>query len=546
MPLVVFVKDENGRYVFANAACKALLGLDDGQIVGKTDEDIFPAEIARQNRQNDRHVLITGDTLRSVDSIASPGGGEREWSSLKFVFAGPDGRPLIGGVVTDVTDQRRAHRAVTESHRRLKAALEGGYDAFYAVEALRNERGEVEDFKFLDLNRNAEKILGRARWDIVNHRLTDLLPNDLGQGFLKKFVRVLETRTAFEEEFPFESPEGTRWFRHQVVFLGEGIAATTREVTEEKRAETTAREHTRVLENALGGIATLSEHGVFTYANGEFCRMLDRSFEELDGQSWELAIAPEDVPRMAEALTRTLPDDRTEIRCKGRREDGSDLYMRCLLIQVVPREGKVGHYFFAEDITEKVRYEARLKQQNQELTAAREELQAANARLRELATTDSLTGLRNRRDFQERLANEVASAERYGNRTAMVMMDVDRFKNFNDDFGHPAGDEVLKQVSEILVAEARLADVVARYGGEEFAILLPGTDLAGASCQAERFRQAIERFPWPHRAITASFGCSVLGSEVETPEQLLEAADQALYESKFRGRNRVTPPAPGT
>jgi len=160
--------------------------------------------------------------------------------------------------------------------------------------------------------------------------------------------------------------------------------------------------------------------------------------------------------------------------------------------------------------------------------------------LETLATSDGMTGLKNHLYFQERLTEECLRAQRYNNALCVVMIDVDYFKPFNDAFGHPAGDEVLKQVATLLKNCARPSDCVARYGGEEFVIILPQTPLEGALRTAERMRQAVKNATWPHRAITISIGISGLENGVTMPATLIEQADKALYESKICGRDKIS------
>ena len=188
------------------------------------------------------------------------------------------------------------------------------------------------------------------------------------------------------------------------------------------------------------------------------------------------------------------------------------------------------------------RFETRaaLDARQQELETKQMELLAANAQLETLATTDGLTGLKNRRTFDQRLEEEFLRARRYGAPVSLLLMDVDKFKQYNDSFGHPAGDEVLKGVSKILGEGVRATDIAARYGGEEFAIILTSTEASGAMILAERLREKIEGGQWPHREVTASIGVCTFRPEMRAKAEMTAGADAALYASKEAGRNRVT------
>jgi diguanylate cyclase (GGDEF)-like protein len=163
-----------------------------------------------------------------------------------------------------------------------------------------------------------------------------------------------------------------------------------------------------------------------------------------------------------------------------------------------------------------------------------------NARLRELATTDGLTGLKNYRHFAEALKSAFSLAVCRGKPFSVVMVDVDHFKAFNDGFGHQSGDDVLSTLATILRTTVRRQDLVARYGGEEFVILLPETDLSGSRVVAERLRVAVERHPWPLRGVTVSLGVATMTAATRAPCELVKQADNALYRSKRMGRNRVS------
>ena len=167
-------------------------------------------------------------------------------------------------------------------------------------------------------------------------------------------------------------------------------------------------------------------------------------------------------------------------------------------------------------------------------------LEEQNALLEHQSRTDALTGLRNRRAFDEDLDLEFDRAVRYKEQLSLALLDVDDFKSYNDTFGPPAGDHALKAVARLLKSSARSVDVFARYGGEEFGLLLPRTAPEGALVLAERFRAAVEKGPWQGRPLTVSVGVATLPPVSPSRSGLVAAAERALYESKDAGRNRVT------
>jgi diguanylate cyclase (GGDEF)-like protein len=175
-----------------------------------------------------------------------------------------------------------------------------------------------------------------------------------------------------------------------------------------------------------------------------------------------------------------------------------------------------------------------------------QQLLVANKQLGELARTDPLTGLFNRRGFDENLAREWRRCRRAGKPVTLLMLDADEFKPYNDHFGHQAGDQVLRMIADCVLSRIRRpGDIAARYGGEEFAVVLPDTALAGGLRVAEAIRVAIEdkaiTHAPGHRVVTVSIGLSYAEPGPEgTAEEMLTVADAALYESKTAGRNRVT------
>lgn len=165
-------------------------------------------------------------------------------------------------------------------------------------------------------------------------------------------------------------------------------------------------------------------------------------------------------------------------------------------------------------------------------------IQQIRRKLTQEAITDELTGLYNHRHFYRVLQSEVNRATRYRRHLSLIMLDIDRFKHYNDQWGHLAGDEALRELAEVLRKNARDVDVVARYGGEEFTIILPETSLEQAGIQAERVRSAVERYPFQGR-LTVSLGVATFVEGMEKAEELVQEADRALYRAKAGGRNRV-------
>jgi diguanylate cyclase (GGDEF)-like protein len=174
------------------------------------------------------------------------------------------------------------------------------------------------------------------------------------------------------------------------------------------------------------------------------------------------------------------------------------------------------------------------------ILAVHEELARQNAQLAELASTDELTGTKNRRRFREDLELLFAQVGRLGSPLSLIMLDIDYFKQYNDFFGHPAGDEVLRWVGATLRTAVRDHDIVSRYGGEEFVMLLPATDEYEALVVAERLRSAIAYGPWTHRQVTASLGVGTAGKGTPSAAALVDQADCAMYQSKQAGRNQIT------
>jgi len=219
--------------------------------------------------------------------------------------------------------------------------------------------------------------------------------------------------------------------------------------------------------------------------------------------------------------------------CEAERAaDGSTLYWNAYRFRFVDQSGKRFVASLAIDITRAATAEA-------EVAHYQRELEIANEQLRELAITDALTGVKNRRAFDERLRHEFALAARHNLPLSLMMLDVDHFKGFNDAYGHTEGDAMLRAIAAVIRKDVRSTDMVARYGGEEFAVILPSTGREEAHLMAERICRAVEAMDSSHRKMTISIGIASKTPEIENRDHFLALADEALYHAKNKGRNRV-------
>lgn len=463
---------------------------------------------------------------------------------------------------TMVRLEGRSGAAVEPEARKLVSeAIEAGVEAMLVLRAVRNELGEAADFEIVALNKRGAKLLGTQREEAIGRLLGEVAPNAREDGVCHRYSEVMAKGEVLEQEF-HAAPGGFQqiWMRQRVVPLSDGVAVFAEDVSETKRSAETADRAKRMYERIT--TVTPDLHAVwdletrrFVFSNRNFFEILGY---ETDPSSvvnialMERLIHPEDLARFQEHL-RTLSekkdDEVEEASFRFRAADGS--YHWLLFRDAVFERHHAGRpktvLATAQDISRQKAYEAELRASMEDLRRAREELEERqrdlenlNQRLGNMALTDALTDLKNHRAFQERLTEEVERAQRYNLRLSLLMADVDHFKEYNDQYGHPAGDKALKGFADVLMEVSRSSDLVVRYGGEEFGLILPNTGADEAACLAERVRVSLRASEFGLRGVTASFGCAELTPGRDARERLLKDADRALYESKNAGRDRVT------
>jgi diguanylate cyclase (GGDEF)-like protein/PAS domain S-box-containing protein len=305
------------------------------------------------------------------------------------------------------------------------------------------------------------------------------------------------------------------------------------------QGETDTAMYRMMVENTIDLIIRYDCRRIRTYVSPVAREMLGYQAEEMLGRPGYEYNHPDDRERAIRMFHSIGPDHaRDTLTFRVQRKDGAYIWLETVY-RYLPEDG--GVISVSRDITARKHAEEQLAETNIRL-------EAANRLLRALAQQDGLTGLANRRCFDEVLHTEFRRAHRERQPLGVVLIDVDRFKAYNDQYGHLAGDECLRRIS-IAVAQTlrRPADLAARYGGEELVVLLPATDQDGSINVAERICCAVSSLKIEHRGgndgiVTVSAGATSgipLSQVDDGPTRLIAAADQALYQAKRDGRNRV-------
>ncbi len=341
--------------------------------------------------------------------------------------------------------------------------------------------------------------------------------------------------------------EGMRWYSTSKVPLRNhqgdliGLAGVTVDITDRKKLEQELRASKDLMAHAMAemtdGLALFNKDGYLVFCNQQYRSLFPRSaYARFPGAH---------IVDIIRATTRNaerydLPSDSSEeaiLKAADALHSPKDEILRLfddrwLRLRTRP-SGDGSSLVVVSDVSLMKRSE--------------ETLRELAHQMKDLAATDALTGLANRREFDAALQREFQAAKQQGTALALLLVDIDRFKAFNDTYGHSAGDDCLRKVSAEMKAVAkRDGDLVARYGGEEFCIILPNAPLARAREIADQLRALLKALTIPHTGsessiVTASVGVSIFGAGMsfDTPQQLIESADQALYRAKNLGRDRT-------
>ncbi|TAD79428.1 MAG: PAS domain S-box protein [Oscillatoriales cyanobacterium] len=478
----------------------------------------------------------------------------------------------------NLTETVTMQKALRDSQMQLRSVLNSSLDGIMAFRSIRNRQGKITNFEGFISNPAASQIIGRSIEHLTDQNLLFKLFSNQEQDLFAICVDVVESNSPYQGEF-YYNPDGVdRWFETIAVKLGDGFAITFRDMTPIKQSKIELQQLNQQLEDRLidlkqrhQDMLDLSEISDFLQAClslDEACKTIASLLEPLfPNCSGGLFLSADSHNAIENAVTwgTELHSDlefhshacwglrRGRLHWVGPHRPG----LRCqhshlnaaigatLCIPMIAQGETLGLLHLSTQNSDCL---PENKQQLAQTVSEQIALAIANLKLRETlqnqSTHDALTGLFNRCHLGEVLTREIARANRNQGKIGVVMLDLDRFRSINDNYGHDAGDFVLKQVAQALQDQLQNSGVICRYGGEEFAVIFPELSLEETRLKAELIRKTITRLGFNHngqhlQSITASVGVAVFPQCGTTSNDILQAADAALHCAKLKGRDRV-------
>ncbi len=523
IPDLIFMKDSEGVYLGCNKACEEFLGLDESQVIGKTDFDLLSPKMAEFFRRRDREVIASARTQVNEEWVVYPDGRRECLETSKTPYVNERGE-LLGtiGISRLITERKNADRELRENEEKLRALFE--------MSPLGIARNTM-DGRFIEANDALLDMVGYTLNDLQELSYWDLTPEEYATREARQLQALEEDGQYGPYEKEYLHRDGRRIpVRLNGVLIADGdgkryIWSIVEDISERKRAEEDMQLASLVYMNSAEAMLVTDADGVIITINPAFTELTGYRAEEVVGRTPRILNSGLHDKTFYQAMWDKLNTTgfwQGEIWNK--RKNG-EVYAEWLTINSIYREDGVCYRRVAlfSDITDKKRAEELIWMQ---------------------ANFDSLTGLPNRRMFNDRLNHEIKKAKRSRLRLALMFIDLDRFKEINDILGHDMGDQLLKEAAQRLHSCVRETDTVARMGGDEFTIIVPELEGVG---NVERIAEGIlHKLSGPFHLdgevlyISASIGITFFPDDAVGVEELRKNADQAMYAAKHQGRNRFS------
>ncbi|MDD2926772.1 sensor domain-containing diguanylate cyclase [Rhodoferax sp.] len=457
---------------------------------------------------------------------------------------------VLGWLAATQTNLQRIEAAQRASEEKFRLAFEHANAGLFLVGL---------DGRILKTNARANEMFGYASGELQGKTVNDLsLPEDLtlSPQAMQDLISGRSDHATFEKRYRHKrghivyglvSIALVRDTRRQPDYFISQVQDITQRYEAEERLRISEERLRLLAESARDVVWTMSPQGQMTYVSPSVQKVRGYTPEEVMQQTLAEMQPPESQAFMRGYFSALLADiqaGRQPQTCRGELEylckNGATYWAEVIVAPVLNSAGSVVEVVgVSRDIAEHKRYEQELKQAKEATEVANRALQAANAELIHIATTDPLTGVLNRRHFHEIIEIEMARAQRHGQPLSLIMFDIDHFKQVNDTFGHQAGDQVLINLVELTQKNLRIGDYLARWGGEEFVVLLPYCAASEAMNLAERLRDLFAHLTTPGvGTVTASYGVAELQTG-ERQDDWFKRMDNALYAAKAAGRNAV-------
>ena len=524
-PSVLSLKMPDGRYALANPNLQRLLQRNESEIIGKTDFDLFPADIASIFRANDKRVLATR-TRHVIEEQMPVDAGSRTYLSHMFpVFDEGGGVQYICRIALDVTERKTAHEALQQSEQRLRWFIEHAPAALAMFDRhmvyLAASRRWIRDNGL-----EGRDLLGQSHYAVFPH-MPERWKLAHQQGLRGEVLSSTGER--------FRRADGTdqfvRWEVRPWFEAGEtvgGIVIFTEDITERVKAETSLRIAATAFESQDGIMVTDARHRILR-VNSAFTRITGYTEEEVVGKTPRLLKSGRQDACFYELMWNSIGDNDNWIGEIWNQRKNGEIYPELLSVTAVKDAlGTVTHYVGTfVDISQRKKAEQEIEH---------------------LAFHDHLTSLPNRRMLMDRIAHAQSLSARSGSFGALLLLDLDNFKMLNDTLGHLMGDLLLQQVAQRLSHTLREGDTVARLGGDEFVVLLANLSddsmtaaeeagtVAGKIQQGFRNPFTLEHHLYP---VSTSIGVTVFSGHRQAGDDLIQQADIALYQAKKAGRNTL-------